>query len=96
MVKILFDGMVLNFLMATGNNTKPDDIILIEATWNAVRLSNPFIIKIKLLPQITDNVMNINQLINLLFIITAKLHIKFYLFAICCANFPILVEIFNT
>ena len=42
-------------------------MILKEATWKAVNATSPSFINIKLLPQINESAMNINQLINLLF-----------------------------
>ena len=54
-------------LIATGRNIKPAEIILKEATCNAVRATSPSFIKIKLLPQMMDKSIKINQLNNLLF-----------------------------
>jgi hypothetical protein len=39
----------------------PEKIIRNEATWNADKCSNPSFIIIKLLPQIMDRSMNMNQ-----------------------------------
>src|SRR5215203_6837781 len=49
-------------LTATGNSTTPAAIMRREATWYEERLLlNPIFIRIKLLPQITDNRQNKNQ-----------------------------------
>ena len=53
--------------MATGNKTNPEEIMRKEATCKAVRPIRPSFIKIKLLPQIKERIMKMNQLINLEF-----------------------------
>ncbi len=63
----LFFGTERKCLIATGSNTNPDEMIRIEATWNAVRLIIPSFIKIKLLPQINESEMKMTQLKTLLF-----------------------------
>ena len=67
MMNILFRGICLKLLYATGNNINPEEMIRSEATWKAVKCSSPSFINIKLLPQINESAIKINQLINLLF-----------------------------
>ena len=50
-----------------GNKTSPEEMIRNDATWKALRLTRPSFIKIKLLPQIKESAIKINQLRNLLF-----------------------------
>ena len=50
-----------------GNKTIPEEIILREATWKALRLIKPSFINIKLLPHITEREIKMNQLKKLLF-----------------------------
>lgn len=50
--------------MAVGNNTNPENTIRSEATWYAERLFNPSFIRMKLLPQMMDRVIKINQFKN--------------------------------
>ena len=57
----LFFGILLKCLTADGNKTIPEKIIRNDATWKAVKCSSPSFIIIKLLPQIMDSMMNINQ-----------------------------------
>ena len=67
MINTLSFGMLLKCLIAAGNNTIPEKIIRSEATWNADKCSNPSFIIIKLLPQMIDRRMNMNQFKNPLF-----------------------------
>lgn len=67
MIKYLFKGTCLKVPTATGNKTKPEEIIRKEATCKAVTPTRPSLIKIKLLPQIKDRIMKMNQLRNLAF-----------------------------
>lgn len=50
-----------------GSKTSPEEMIRNDATWKALRLTRPSFIKIKLLPQIKESAIKINQLRNLLF-----------------------------
>ncbi len=50
-----------------GSSTRPEEMMRKEATWKAVRLIIPSFIKIKLLPQIKERAIKMNQLKNLLF-----------------------------
>ena len=64
---ILFFGIILKCLIAKGNNTIPEKTMRNEATWNADKCSSPSFIMMKLLPQMTDSKIKINQLKNPLF-----------------------------
>lgn len=66
-ISSLFFGIILKCLIAAGSNTIPEKTIRNEATWNAVKRSNPSFIIIKLLPQITDSAIKISQFKNPLF-----------------------------
>jgi len=61
MISILSLGIFLKCFKAAGSNTIPEKMILSEATWNADRCSNPSFIMIKLLPQMIESRMNMNQ-----------------------------------
>ena len=61
MIHSLFFGILLKCFTADGSKTIPEKIIRKDATWNAVKFSNPSFIIIKLLPQIIESIMNINQ-----------------------------------
>ena len=52
--------------IATGNKINPEEIILKEATCNALRPMSPSFINTKLLPQTMDSSIKINQLKSLL------------------------------
>jgi len=60
-------GTFLKLIMAEGSSTKPAKTIRNEATWNAVKCSNPSFIMIKLLPQMMERIIKINQFKNPLF-----------------------------
>lgn len=60
----LLDGIFRIAVIVTGSKIKPAEIILIDATWKAVKCTNPSFIKIKLLPQIKESAIKRNQLIN--------------------------------
>ena len=70
----LFFGTLPMALMAMGNKTSPDEIILIEATWKADKFSKPSFIRIKLLPQIKEREIKMSQLINFEFIFRQLQH----------------------
>jgi len=57
----LFAGTFLICLIAEGSKTIPEKMIRREATWKALNRSNPSFIMIKLLPQIMDRMIKINQ-----------------------------------
>ena len=61
MMPSLFFGIFLKCLIAEGSKTIPEKIIRSDATWKALSRSKPSFIIIKLLPQIMDSTMNINQ-----------------------------------
>ena len=63
----LFAGTCFILLIAQGSKTMPEKTIRSDATWNAVNLSKPSFIMIKLLPQMMERMMNINQFKNPLF-----------------------------
>ena len=47
--------------MAEGSKTMPEKIIRSDATWKAFKCTSPSFIIIKLLPQIMDSMIKINQ-----------------------------------
>ena len=67
MMNILSFGISRKVLIAVGNRTNPEEMILKDATWKGVRLIRPSFIKIKLLPQINESAIKSSQFKNLLF-----------------------------
>lgn len=61
MMPILFFGIFLKCLTAEGSKTIPEKMMRSDATWKALSRNRPSFIIIKLLPQIMDSMMNINQ-----------------------------------
>ena len=47
--------------MAEGSKTIPEKMIRSDATWKAFKFTSPSFIMIKLLPQITDSIINMSQ-----------------------------------
>jgi hypothetical protein len=64
-IPILLRGISRNARKATGRSTRPDEMILNDATWKAVRCTSPSLIRIKLLPQMMERIIKRNQLMNL-------------------------------
>jgi len=61
MMPNLFAGTFLICLIAEGSKTMPEKMIRRDATWKGFSRSNPSFIMMKLLPQIMDRMMKINQ-----------------------------------
>ena len=61
MMPSLFFGIFLKCLTADGSKTMPEKIIRSDATWKAFKFSSPSFIIIKLLPQMMDSMINMNQ-----------------------------------
>lgn len=59
---ILSRGMRLKVLIATGSNTKPEEMMRKDATWKGFSLTKPSFINIKLLPQIKESALKSSQL----------------------------------
>ena len=66
MMPSLFFGILLKCLTAEGSKTIPEKMMRNDATWKAVRCNNPSFIIIKLLPQMMDSIINMNQFKKLL------------------------------
>lgn len=61
-LKSLLAGICLIPEIAMGDKKIPDATILRDATWIAVRLTRPTLIRIKLLPQIKESMKKMSQL----------------------------------
>ncbi len=80
MRRSLFRGTLHIYFNAIGNNTSPDEMILMEATSKAVSALSPSFINIKLLPQMNESAAKMSQLKSLLFTgkIFAKVHYNYF------------------
>lgn len=61
MISSLSLGIKPKYFIAVGNKTIPENTIRSDATWYADKLTSPSFINTKLLPQITDSIINMNQ-----------------------------------